>query len=37
MKENLKTLHAQRLFWKPIIEMHFVRHFIVLMITKKLV
>jgi hypothetical protein len=35
-EKNLKKLDAQRNFEEEIIEMHCVAHFIVLMITKKL-
>ncbi len=35
-EKNLKKLHAQRTFWRGKAEMHCVGHFILLMITHKL-
>jgi hypothetical protein len=35
LKDNLNKLHVERSFGKQIAKMHYVGHFIVLMITKK--
>jgi hypothetical protein len=35
-KNNLKNLHAQKVFWKKIAKLHCVGHFTGLMIKKKM-